>query len=432
MIDIQKNIADMSPNEQHAQADRAEAELTRSYGNHALAFFGLAPEHSHFLALGGEGLVNYRLVNNVAVVLGDPVCAPGAFERVTRSFLDFCTLHGWRVAFYQANSEHLAAYRTLKLRAFKMGEEAILHPQTFTLSGSTMANVRVSARRAERDEPVIQWYEGVPPVEVIQQLELISDAWLEHRTGQHALERGFSMGRLDELTSAAERAEMVASISAPSNGTQRAAPRVVTAVAMTSSGKACAFVTFTPIYSIPTGEATATGDRSEILGTITSPPDRVPSLRRHCVSELSQLANEASPPPLRGQASCNAYGSPEASMQGDGWGWSLDLMRRAPDAPPGVMELLLVRAVERFRLCGAHIVSLGLVAMADTRQEMAPVERQLVNVVTDRLHLLKSRRTLFNFKQKFQPRWESRYVVTCITLALPKILLAVLRLRNYS
>ncbi len=107
-------------------------------------------------------------------------------------------------------------------------------------------------------------------------------------------------------------------------------------------------------------------------------------------------------------------------------------MRRAPDAPPGVIELLLVRAIERFRLCGAHIVSLGMVAMADTRQEMAPSQRQLATFVTDRLHLLESRHTLFNFKQKFHPCWESRYIVINSTLALPKIALAILRIRNYA
>jgi phosphatidylglycerol lysyltransferase len=107
-------------------------------------------------------------------------------------------------------------------------------------------------------------------------------------------------------------------------------------------------------------------------------------------------------------------------------------MRRAPDAPPGVIELLLVRAIERFRLCGAQIVSLGMVAMADTRQEMAPSQRQLATFVTDRLHLLESRHTLFNFKQKFHPCWESRYIVINSTLALPKIALAVLRIRNYA
>lgn len=155
---------------------------------------------------------------------------------------------------------------------------------------------------------------------------------------------------------------------------------MVTAVATTSSSKACAFVTFTPIYGSLAANATVAGNQSEM----------------------------------------------------EGWGWTLDLMRRAPDAPPGVIELLLVRTIERFRSCGAHIVSLGIVAMADTRQEMTPSQRQLASFVTDRLHLLESRRSLFNFKQKFHPRWESRYVVTSSILALPKIALAVLRLRNYS
>src|SRR5207249_1616504 len=127
------------------------------------------------------------------------------------SFLDFCTLQNWRVAFYQSLSEHLTTYRALKLHVFKMGEEAIIHPQTFTLSGSAMANVRTSCRRTERERVVISWYEGVPPAEVMQQLEQVSSAWLESKAGKHTLEEmGFSMGRLDELTNIAEQAEMVA------------------------------------------------------------------------------------------------------------------------------------------------------------------------------------------------------------------------------
>ncbi len=211
------------------------------------------------------------------------------------------------------------------------------------------------------------------------------------------------MGRMDELTESTERAEMIAAISTPANVLPLAAPRLVTAVAKTSTGQPCAFVTFTPIYGCLTGEVAAPGMQSEALGTN-------PSLQRHCVSTAS----------------------PEASMQGEGWGWTLDLMRRVPDAPPGVIELLLVRAIEHFRSCGAHRVSLGLVAMADTRQEMTAAGKRLASFVTRRLGLFKPSRTLFNFKQKFHPCWESRYLVANTTLALPKIALAVLRLRNSS
>ena len=377
MIKIQQKIADTYSMEQPAYT---EAELIRYYGSHSLAFFGLSPENLHFLAPDGEGLVNYRLVNNVAVVLGDPVCAPEAFEHVTCSFLDFCALHHWRVAFYQAHSEPLATYRTLKLHAFKMGEEAMIHPQTFTLSGSAMANVRTSCRRAEREGVSIQWYEGIPPTEVMYQLEQLSSAWLESKAGEHASEMGFSMGRLDELVDTAKRADTVTSISTRPNVSHTTAPRLVTAAVTTSSGKACAFVTFTPIYGISTIEAAATSNQSEVQD----------------------------------------------------WGWAVDLMRRTPDAPPGVIELLLVRAIEHFRSCGAQIVSLGMVAMADTRQEVTRGQRQLMKFATDRLGLFETRHTLFKFKQKFQPTWESRYVVTGATLALPKVASAILRVRSYS
>jgi lysylphosphatidylglycerol synthetase-like protein (DUF2156 family) len=380
MINIKENIVDIYSKEQLAQVYATEVELIRDYGRNSLAFFGLSPENLHFLAPDGAGLVNYRLVSNVAVVLGDPVCAPEACEQVTQSFLDFCALQNWRVAFYQASPEHLATYRALNLHAFKMGEEAILHPQTFTLRGSALANVRTSARRAEREGVVLHWYDGVPPIAVMQHLEHVSSAWLEHKAGKKTSETSFSTGRLDEVIESAEQAERVASISPSADVSPGAAPRFVTAVAMTSAGTACAFVTFTPIYGSLAGEVTAAGTQSEMQG----------------------------------------------------WGWALDLMRRAPDAPPGVMELLLVRALERFRSCGAQVVSLGMVAMGDTRLEMTPVQRWLASLVTDRLHLLEGRGTLFNFKQKFHPCWQSRYIVTNTKLALPKIALAIIRLRNYS
>jgi lysylphosphatidylglycerol synthetase-like protein (DUF2156 family) len=364
---------DTDPVNQQALLRHPEAELLQLYGSHPLAFFGLAEDVEHFLVPGGQGMINYRLVNRVAVVLGDPLCAPQAVEEVMRSFLAFCRARRWHVAVYQTRPTHLAIYHALQLRVFKMGEEAMLFPQTFTLQGAALANVRTSCRRAERERVSIQWYEGAPPSAVMQQLASVSAAWLEGKGGRQAEETGFSTGRLDEILMSAQHADQIAALDMPSSEVLPA-PSLVTGVALTDAGQACAFMTFTPIYGATRDEA---------------------GVQQH-------------------------------------WGWALDMMRRSPQAPPGVMELLLIRAMERFRACGAQRVSLGLVALADTRQEMASAERQFASFAINRMGPSGSRQALLTFKQKFAPCWESRYLVASSRLALPNIALAVLRLRNYS
>src|SRR5260221_557517 len=95
MMTLQEKPVDLSPSERRVHVPSREAELMRAYGSNSLAFFGQVLENSHFLAPDGAGLVHYRLVNKVAVVLGDPVCAPETGEQVTQSFLDVCARHHW-------------------------------------------------------------------------------------------------------------------------------------------------------------------------------------------------------------------------------------------------------------------------------------------------------------------------------------------------
>jgi hypothetical protein len=192
MMNRQPPGADTEPVDQRVPFRHPEAELLRLYGSHSLAFFGLAEDFEQFLAPGEQGLIAYRVVNRVAVALGDPLCAPQAVEAVTRSFLAFCRAQGFRVAFYQARPDYLAIYRTLHLHAFKMGEEAMLFPQTFSVQGPALAKVRTRCRHAQREGVQIQWYEGVLPAAVMQQLVSISDAWLESKGGRQTEETGFS------------------------------------------------------------------------------------------------------------------------------------------------------------------------------------------------------------------------------------------------
>lgn len=102
-------------------------------------------------------------------------------------------------------------------------------------------------------------------------------------------------------------------------------------------------------------------------------------------------------------------------------GWALDLMRRCEQCAPGTMELLLSRSIEHLKNKGAQIISLGLAPLGNANQEDETFLGTSIDFLTGRFGNPTKNLLLFKFKKKFQPTWESRYLVYSDTLSLPKI-----------
>ena len=101
-------------------------------------------------------------------------------------------------------------------------------------------------------------------------------------------------------------------------------------------------------------------------------------------------------------------------------GWGLDLMRRSEQAAPGTMELLLVRSIEYLKCAGAGILSLGLAPLNNVGHTDKTFLNNSIDFLTHLFGDQSKNRSLFNFKKKFQPTWESRYLAFSNTLKLPK------------
>ena len=113
-------------------------------------------------------------------------------------------------------------------------------------------------------------------------------------------------------------------------------------------------------------------------------------------------------------------------------GWSLDLMRRGPDAASGVMELLVVRSVEHARARGDAMLSLSLSALvqvdaATGEPSRTPAADPARAFLIERLSRFYDFQGLFHWKRKFAPVFEDRYLVFADPLALPRIALALVR-----
>jgi lysyl-tRNA synthetase, class II len=167
-------------------------DLVRRHGTDTLSYFALRPDKSYFFV--GDGLVAYRYLWNLGLVSGDPICAPGDRAASIEAFVRYARGMGWGVAVLAGCQEAEPVYRSLGLRRFYLGDEAILDPRTFTLEGRRIRKVRQSCHRLERGG---------------YRLEFLSDAEVDPDLGDalgavtrawrgRAPERGFTMslGRL--------------------------------------------------------------------------------------------------------------------------------------------------------------------------------------------------------------------------------------------
>jgi lysyl-tRNA synthetase class 2 len=132
----------------------------------------------------------------VCLASGDPVGDPKAWQQAVAAWLALCQTYGWAPGVMGASSTGAEAFRQAGLNALQLGDEAILYPDTFRLSGPDMRAVRQAVTRAKRAGATvrIRRHRDLGSEEMAQ-VTARADAWRDTET-----ERGFSMalGRLGD------------------------------------------------------------------------------------------------------------------------------------------------------------------------------------------------------------------------------------------
>jgi len=108
-------------------------------------------------------------------------------------------------------------------------------------------------------------------------------------------------------------------------------------------------------------------------------------------------------------------------------GMALDLMRRAPEAAPGAMELLLARSAAHLREGSYTYFSLGLAPLAGVGGAEHGLAGKGLDYLFRNLDGVYRYQSLHRFKDKFAPRWEDRYLLYPGPLALAPVLVALAR-----
>ncbi|WP_396917712.1 bifunctional lysylphosphatidylglycerol synthetase/lysine--tRNA ligase LysX [Mycolicibacterium sp.] len=171
--------------------------LLELYGkNDSLGYFATRRDKSVVFAPNGRAAITYRVEVGVCLASGDPLGDPKAWPQAIDAWLQLCQTYGWAPGVMGASSAAAEAFRAAGLNALQLGDEAILHPDNFRLSGPDMRAVRQAVTRARRAGTTVRIrrhreLSGAEMADVIKR----ADAWRDTET-----ERGFSMalGRLGD------------------------------------------------------------------------------------------------------------------------------------------------------------------------------------------------------------------------------------------
>lgn len=102
---------------------------------------------------------------------------------------------------------------------------------------------------------------------------------------------------------------------------------------------------------------------------------------------------------------------------------SLDLMRHVPDGPAGIMDFLFVELLQWARDEGYEWFNLGMAPLAGLHnRRLAPLWNRFGAMVFGRGEHFYNFRGLQQYKDKFDPEWEPRYMAVPGSIALPMIL----------
>ena len=171
--------------------------LLNTYGkNDSLGYFATRRDKSVIFAPNGRAAITYRVEVGVCLASGDPVGDPRAWPQAIAAWLALCEAYGWAPGVMGASATAAQAFNAAGLSALQLGDEAILYPDRFRLSGPEMKPVRQAVTRARRTGVTVRLrrhreLSAAEMAEVIRR----ADAWRDTET-----ERGFSMalGRLGD------------------------------------------------------------------------------------------------------------------------------------------------------------------------------------------------------------------------------------------
>ena len=143
----------------------------------------------------GKSFIMYGVEGRSWVAMGDPIGREEEWKDLVWRFRELCDRHGGIPVFYEVGRENLYLYLDLGLTPLKIGEEACVPLQEFTLEGGRRKGLRTVHARMLREGAMFSVVPAADVPPLLPGLRAISDAWL---AAKNTREKRFSLGYFNE------------------------------------------------------------------------------------------------------------------------------------------------------------------------------------------------------------------------------------------
>jgi phosphatidylglycerol lysyltransferase len=159
------------------------------------AGFAFLGDKSFLFNQDRTAFIMYGISGRSWIALGDPLGPENQWAELVWRFQELSDRYGGWSVFYQVDPENLPLYLDLGLSLLKLGEEARVRLDEFSLEGSSRKGLRYTVNKLKKEGIGFE----IIPTEAISPLlpkfKAISDEWLSEK---HTREKGFSLGFFKE------------------------------------------------------------------------------------------------------------------------------------------------------------------------------------------------------------------------------------------
>ena len=139
----------------------------------------------------GTAFLMYAVEGRSWIAMGDPVGPEDEWTDLLWRYMELCDLHyDWPV-FYEVGAEQLGLYLELGLTVLKLGEEARVPLDYFSMEGGGRKEFRRTLRKLEAEGYTFALIEAEGVSGILPELKSISDGWL---AAKNTREKRFSLG----------------------------------------------------------------------------------------------------------------------------------------------------------------------------------------------------------------------------------------------